>query len=355
MREKIIFLDRDGTLIKEPPSKQIDRIDQVELLPGVIPALLQLRQAGYLFIMISNQDGLGTETYPNENFLKVQDFILNLFRSQGIDFKSIYICPHLEHERCACRKPRTGLLLPHFLDESIAKTECYVIGDRNSDLELAKNLGITGFLVQQNSLTDWQRVTDLILNRPRSAHIKRTTKETHIDCFLDLENDSESEIDTGILFFNHMLEQFAKHAGCFIRLNATGDLLVDDHHLIEDCGIVLGQAFHKALGDKWGIARYGFVLPMDESLALIAVDFSGRACLEFNAQFKRQAIKDLSTEMVKHFFYSFSQNLQATLHIKCEGENTHHMIEAIFKGVGRTFKQALKKIDQGLPSTKGVL
>jgi imidazoleglycerol-phosphate dehydratase / histidinol-phosphatase len=355
MKEKILFIDRDGTLIKEPPSKQVDNIEQIELVPGVIPALLKLQQSGYKFVMVSNQDGLGSPHYPEENFARVQHFVLNIFRSQGIEFHAIHICPHWQHDNCDCRKPRPGLLFEYFLKEKLFKDKCFVIGDRQTDLDLANNLGIQGILIAQDSEKDWQRAADQILTMPRLAHIVRETKETKIDCFIDLGSSASSEVQTGIAFFDHMLEQLAKHAGCYLRLRAVGDLEVDDHHLVEDCSLVLGKACRKALADKWGIARYGFVLPMDEALATVAIDLSGRACLVFDAKFNRPQIKNLATEMIRHFFSSFSQSLQATLHIKCVGDNTHHMIEAIFKGVGRSLKQAFMEVDTNLPTTKGVL
>ena len=355
MYQKYLFLDRDGTLIKEPESKQIDCLEQLQLLPYVIPALLRLKDSGYRFVMVTNQDGLGTKSYSSSAFELVQTHLLHIFNSQGIEFEAIKICPHLAIDACFCRKPHPGLLLDYISDNKMVKSLSYVIGDRESDMSLAEVLGVQGLLINQNNANDWQNIANFILSQPREAKCDRQTKETNISGFVNLDLDQESNITTGIGFFDHMLEQLAKHAGIYVQLQVEGDLEIDDHHVIEDCGIVLGQLIRQCLGDKFGIARFGFTLPMDEALATIAIDLSGRSYLRFSAKFTRERVGNLATEMIKHFFLSFAQSLQATLHIDCKGENTHHMIEVIFKGVGRTLRQAIQKISATLPTTKGVL
>lgn len=348
---KILFIDRDGTLICEPKDNQIDSMDKFALVPDVIPSLLQLKNAGFSFVMVSNQDGLGTEGYPQEKYAFIQNFLLQLLDSQGIKFESIRICPHKIEECCACRKPRVDLILDYLVEQKIDRNHSYVIGDRQTDLEFAKNMGIKGFLVDSG----WQAIVEKILFTDRRAEIFRKTNETEIQGLISLDTQEKSFINTGIGFFDHLLEQLAKHAGFKLDLHVLGDLSVDDHHTIEDTALALGDAIKKALGDKHGIARYAYMLPMDEALVQIALDLSGRPYLVFSGKFERESIGNFSTELVSHFFRSFSESLKATLHIKVEGENTHHMIEAIFKGVGRTLRQAIKRIDNDIPSTKGVL
>jgi len=351
--QKILFIDRDGTLVEEPFDFQIDSLDKIKLTPGVIPALLQLKQAGYRLVMVSNQNGIGTPSFPEEDFMICHGFILDLFTSQGIVFDEILICPHMPEDNCSCRKPKTGLLDQFMKKGAINKASSWVIGDRDSDKALAENLGVS-FLPVSKEHT-WNNITQSILNNARTAVIKRTTRETSIDLTLTLNADQTGSVNTAIPFFNHMLEQVAKHGGFNMELLASGDIEVDDHHLIEDTAIALGEALKEALGDKWGINRYGFTLPMDEALASIAIDISGRGFCDFKGQFTREFVGGMATEMVPHFFQSLSSSLDATLHISVAGSNHHHMIEACFKALGRALRQACMQTSTALPSTKGVL
>ncbi|MDP3268818.1 MAG: bifunctional histidinol-phosphatase/imidazoleglycerol-phosphate dehydratase HisB [Legionella sp.] len=351
--QKILFIDRDGTLIEEPFDFQVNSLDKIKLTPGVIPALVQLKRAGFTLIMVTNQDGLGTPAFPEEEFAICHEFILDLFSSQGILFDEIFICPHLPEDRCDCRKPKTGLLNDFIQKTPFAKSLSWVIGDRESDQQLAENLGVNFLAIsgQQN----WQHNAEVILNSKRTSTIKRTTKETAIELTITLDSDTTSMINTPLPFFTHMLEQVAKHGGFDMQLDVTGDMEVDDHHLIEDTAIALGTALKSALGDKWGINRYGFTLPMDESLASIAIDLSGRGYCEFNGSFTREFVGGMATEMVPHFFKSLASAMEATLHLNVTGTNHHHMIEACFKSLGRALKQAVTQTSNSLPSTKGLL
>ncbi len=354
-QKKILFIDRDGTLIQEPADYQIDHIKKLVFMPDVIPALLELKKAGYVFVMISNQDGLGTKSFPNEDFSIPHELMLNVFASQGIYFEAIRICPHLPNDGCDCRKPKIGLVLDYLTEQKIDREYSYVIGDRETDIQLANNLGIKGIRITQPGALTWKDIKTQILTQCRSAIVSRKTNETDIALEVNLDNQEKIQVNTGINFLNHMLEQLAKHGAFGLSLSVKGDLAIDDHHTVEDVAIVLGEAIRKALGNKWGIGRYGFLLPMDEALAKIAIDLSGRAYFMFNGEFKRERVGDLSTELVPHFFRSFAEGLKATLHIDVKGENVHHMVEAIFKGVGRALRQATKKVDYDLPSTKGIL
>jgi imidazoleglycerol-phosphate dehydratase/histidinol-phosphatase len=359
MTQKILFIDRDGTLIKEPADKQIDSLEKLAFFPGVFTALLQLKQAGYSLVMISNQDGLGTNSFPQNNFDLPHQMMLKIFSSQGIEFDDILICPHLPTDGCECRKPKLGLVLNYLTQQKIDRQNSYVIGDRETDLQLANNMGITGIRITQdtapNAVSNWSEIVKIILDKPRVATITRNTNETKINVKVNLDDPSAVHIQTGVGFFDHMLEQLAKHGGFGLQLSVAGDLHIDDHHTVEDVGIALGQALALALGDKRGIARYGFLLPMDEASAQVALDLSGRFYYVFSGNFTREKVGDLSTELVSHFFRSFAENLKATLHIEVKGENAHHMVEAIFKAVGRVLRQAFSKVDESLPSTKGVL
>lgn len=351
--QKILFIDRDGTLVEEPFDFQVDSLDKIKLTSGVIPSLLQLRKAGFKFIMVTNQNGIGTPAFPEDNFAICHEFILDLFSSQGIVFDDIFICPHLPGDNCACRKPKTGLLDQWMKQTLIDKHSSWVIGDRDSDRGLADNLGVKFLPVSKEH--SWDKIVLSILNNRRNAVIKRKTKETDITLSLTLDNDQTGSIKTPLPFFNHMLEQIAKHGGFNLELLATGDIEVDDHHLVEDTAIALGEALKEALGDKWGINRYGFTLPMDEALASIAIDISGRSFCEFKGQFTREFVGGMATEMVPHFFQSLSSALNATIHLSVTGSNHHHMIEACFKSLGRTLRQACTRTSESLPSTKGIL
>jgi imidazoleglycerol-phosphate dehydratase/histidinol-phosphatase len=352
---KIAFLDRDGTLILEPADEQVDRLDKVALVPGVIPALLQLREAGYVFAMVTNQDGLGTASFPEADFRRVHDFVLELFRSQGIEFPHVFICPHKPADGCSCRKPNPGILGEAVRSLNFDRERSFVAGDRDTDLEFARNIGVPGFRVDPADADCWARIVHELLDQPRIASVVRETRETRIQLSVNLDTEQPVSIHTGIGFFDHMLEQIAKHGGFSLTINCTGDLHVDEHHTVEDVALALGSALRQALGDKRGIARYGFVLPMDEAWVQVALDLSGRACLVFKGKFPRPEVGQLPTELVPHFFRSLSDSLGANLHITVRGDNTHHMIEACFKGLGRTLRQAIARTGQSLPSTKGML
>lgn len=351
--QNMLFIDRDGTLVEEPDDYQVDDLAKIRLTPFVIPALTALVKAGFRLVMVSNQDGLGTSSFPKDAFQESQDFILRLFTSQGITFDDILICPHKAEDNCLCRKPKTALLDVFLQQQEINYQGSWVIGDRDTDRLLAEALGL-GFL-PLSKRHGWERVADVLLNQTRAATVHRRTKETDIQLSVRLDSDETSRIHTPIDFFSHMLEQVARHGGFQLKLNAAGDVQVDDHHLIEDTAIALGEAIKKALGDKWGINRYGFMLPMDDALVSIAIDICGRPFCVFDKQFTREFVGGMATEMVPHFFQSLSTSLGATIHVKVEGKNHHHMIEACFKALGRALNQALTKTRHALPSTKGVL
>jgi imidazoleglycerol-phosphate dehydratase / histidinol-phosphatase len=350
-----LFIDRDGTLIEEPPDLQVDELSKVRLMPGVIPALLRLAERGFRLVMVTNQDGLGSSAFPEPSFRACQEYLLELFRSQGIGFDAVFVCPHREGEGCGCRKPKLGLLESYLAGRAIDLQRSAVVGDRASDLELARNLGIRGLPITRHGTFahSWAGIVQLLTSR--EAVVQRQTQETRIDARVKLESETAPEISTGIGFFDHMLAQLAQHGGFELQLAAAGDLDVDEHHTVEDCGLVLGEVLRKALGDKRGIGRYGFVLPMDEARASIAIDLSGRPFSDFTGRFPRDRVGELPTELVPHFFRSLSQSLGAAIHVEVRGENTHHMVEACFKGVGRALRQALRIEGQTLPSTKGIL
>jgi len=353
-KRRILFIDRDGTLITEPEDEQVDSLQKLDFVPGVMPALLKLAGAGYEFVIVSNQDGLGTDSYPVEDFEIPQQKMLDLFTSQGIAFTDILVDKHFEHENSPSRKPGIGMVLDYLKSGELDLDDSWVIGDRETDLELAANMGIGSFMLG-DELETWESITHQLLNRPRQAKVKRVTNETDIRVFVDLDAAGSSEVSTGIGFFDHMLDQLASHGGFRLELSCNGDLEIDEHHTVEDCALALGQALNQALGDRRGIGRYGFTLPMDESLAQVAVDLSGRPAVVFEADFPRDRVGEFSTEMVKHFFASLSQSLGAAIHVKVSGENTHHMIEAVFKGAGRALRPALERRGNQLPSTKGML
>jgi len=353
-KRRILFIDRDGTLVVEPPDEQVDSLEKLELIPGVVPALLELKAAGYEFVMVSNQDGLGTDSYPIENYQAPQRKMISLFASQGIEFSAVHIDPHFEHENSPNRKPGIGMLLDYLKSGKMDMANSWVIGDRETDMELAHNLGIGGLRFGPGH-SSWAEIAHRLAKQPRQAAVRRTTNETDVRVMVDLDANGENECNTGLGFFDHMLDQLAKHGGFRLTLRCTGDLQIDEHHTVEDCALALGEALDQALGDRRGIGRYGFVLPMDESLAQVAIDLSGRPAFVFAADFPRDQVGGLSTEMVRHFFASLSQALGAAFHLQVKGENTHHMVEALFKGVGRALRPALSRQGFELPSTKGSL
>ena len=354
---KLLFVDRDGTLIAEPPDFQVDSLHKLQFVPGVFAALTRLVNAGYKLIMVTNQDGLGSETYPQVAFDTVQTFMLDAFASQGIRFDDIRICPHAAGSGCECRKPQVGLLREFLADEGWSRRHSAVIGDRDTDLKLAANLGVQGFKLSgfEGEAMSWAGIAAALLDAPRRAQVRRTTRETDITVQVDIDASEPVGIKTGVGFFDHMLEQLAKHGGFSLQLRCAGDLAVDEHHTVEDCALAIGAALRDALGDKRGIGRYGFVLPMDETEARASLDLSGRPHLTFDAAFTREQVGGLSTELVGHFFLSLCNALGATLHLSVQGENEHHKVEALFKVTGRVLRQALAREGSELPSTKGTL
>ena len=350
-----LFIDRDGVLIEEPPDEQVDSLAKLRFMPGVFAALTLLRQAGYRLVMVSNQDGLGTPAFPTVQFELCQNFLLATLGSQGIHFDAICICPHLPRDNCECRKPKTGLLRDYLRGNDYDRARSAVIGDRDSDMQLASNLGVRGLRLTLGGTAD-QTWPDVVRElRARRARVERRTRETAISVAVELDGDTQISINTGIGFLDHMLEQLAKHGGFGLQLACQGDLHIDEHHTVEDCALALGEALRRALGDKLGIGRYGFLLAMDEAEAQVAIDLSGRAYFVFEGRFAREQVGTLPTELVPHFFRSLSDTLACALHITVRGENTHHMIEACFKGVGRALRPALSRVGSDLPSTKGTL
>lgn len=354
MKRKIAFVDRDGTIIEEPADEQIDSFEKLALLPDVVPALRELIANGYELVMVSNQDGLGTASYPQETFDGPHELMMRVLASQGISFSAVHIDPSFEHEKSFNRKPRLGMVLDYLKSGDLDLAASCVIGDRQTDLELAENMGIQGLRVGPEGLT-WPALVESLLNRQRRALVERNTKETQISVDVNLDRVGDVQIDTGIGFFDHMIEQLGKHGGFSLRLSCKGDLEIDEHHTVEDSALALGAALREALGDKRGIGRYGFVLPMDEAQAQVAIDLGGRSYLVWDGDLPREQIGELSTEMVPHFFRSLADALGATIQIKVNGDNTHHMIEAAFKGVARALKPALAKAGSEMPSTKGLL
>lgn len=352
--KKILFVDRDGTLIAEPSDFQIDAVEKFALLPQVIASLSRLHDAGYRFVMVSNQDGLGTARYPLAAFEQIQQLLLGILTSQGIGFDEILICPHLQSEDCRCRKPRVGLVQKYLADPDWDRTRSAVIGDRTTDIELGRNMGIQGIQISQDF--GWKQIADDLLTRPRTGSCTRKTRETEIRAEVNLDGTGNAKIHTGIGFFDHMLEQIARHGGIDLVLQVEGDLHIDDHHTIEDTALALGAALRQALGDKCGIERFGFVLPMDDASARVAIDLSGRAYCLFEGTFDRESVGGLATEMVPHFFRSLADGVQANIHIHVDGQNTHHRIESAFKAVGRSLRMAIAATGKsGVASTKGVL
>lgn len=353
MSDKVLFIDRDGTLIEEPPDNQVDSLDKVKLVNGVVPALIQLAAMGYRLVMVTNQDGLGSDSFPECHFRVCQDFVISTFESQGIVFDQVFVCPHRPEDACDCRKPRTGLLTRYLAETDLDTERSAVIGDRDTDMQMAQKLGLPGFLISPDS--GWAAVCSALNGQSRLGSVERKTRETSIQAAVNLDTEYPISIDTGIGFYDHMLEQIAKHGGFSLQLACSGDLAVDEHHTVEDTAICLGMAIRDALGDKRGIGRYGFLLPMDESESKVSLDLSGRPFFVFKGEFPREQVGGLPTELVEHFFRTLSGSLGAALHIEVSGENTHHMVEACFKSVGRALRQALRLEGCELPTTKGTL
>lgn len=378
MKKRVLFIDRDGTLIKETGDEQIDAFEKMVFYRKVFTYLGKIaNELDFELVMITNQDGLGTDSFPEETFWPVQNFILKSFENEGICFSEILIDRTFPHEKAETRKPGTGLLKKYFSDEYDLQNS-FVIGDRLTDIELAKNLGAKGIFINDNTnlgateisikaeelqqyialeTNEWKEIYEFLKLKHRISEFKRKTNETDITIKLNLDGTGKSKIDTGIAFFDHMLDQLARHGQMDLEITVKGDLEVDEHHTIEDTAIALGEIFNKALGDKLGMERYGFCLPMDDCLAQVAIDFGGRNWLVWEADFKREMIGQMPTEMFQHFFKSFTDGAKANLNIKAEGTNEHHKIEAIFKAFAKAIKMAVKRDAEKmiLPSTKGLI
>ena len=354
----ILFVDRDGTLIEEPSDFQIDRFEKLRFVPGVIPAMLRLHEAGYEFVMVTNQDGLGTGSFPRADFDGPHDLMMQVFESQGIVFRDVLIDTSVPADNAPTRKPGLGLMQAYLRDRSIDWSRSAMIGDRETDVAFARNLGVRAFQLRTKQFGgewDWAGIAHALLSAPRTAEVARNTRETRITAGIDLDRAAEPTVSTGLGFFDHMLEALGKHGGFALDLRCEGDLHIDEHHTVEDCGLALGQALRQALGDKRGIGRYGFSLPMDEALAAAALDFSGRPYFVFEGSFQRERVGELPTELVPHFFRSLCETAGLNLHLRVHGDNDHHKIEACFKVVARALRQAIRREGNELPSTKGML
>lgn len=368
--KRVLFIDRDGTLIIEPPDGQIDSLEKLEFFPGIFTWLGRIAsELSYELVLVTNQDGLGTDRFPEDTFWPAHHKLMTALRNEGIRFADEHIDRSLPADQAPTRKPGIAMLT-RYLNGDFDLQNSFTVGDRLTDIQLAKNLGCKGILLNtadmlNNDLkpfcslasSSWKEIYEFLRSQARIATVQRTTKETDIQIVLNLDGKGESQIATGLGFFDHMLEQVARHGSIDLQIKANGDLHIDEHHTIEDTALALGDAFIKALGDKRGIDRYGFLLPMDESLAQVAIDFGGRPWLVWDAEFKREKIGDMPTEMFYHFFKSFSDAARCNLNIKVEGTNEHHKIEAIFKAFAKAINMAIKRNRDTdvLPSTKGLL
>lgn len=361
--KKVLFIDRDGTLVIEPPlDYQLDSLEKLEFYPRVFQSLSKIaNELEYELVMVTNQDGLGTASFPEETFWPAHNKILQAFENEGVTFSEVLIDRSFPEDNAPTRKPKTGMLT-HYIKGDYDLKNSFVVGDRSSDIELAQNLGAQGIFIGKScenavlSTSSWNEIYRFLKGQDRTATILRNTSETQIMVRVNLDGRGKSNISTGIGFFDHMLDQISKHGGIDLDIEVNGDLYVDEHHTIEDVALALGAAFQKALGQKKGIARYGFLLPMDDCLAQVAIDFGGRPWLVWQADFQREMIGEMPTEMFMHFFKSFSDGAQCNLNIQANGTNEHHKIEAIFKGFARAIRMAISKTsDVGIPSTKGTL
>lgn len=361
--KKALFIDRDGTIIKEPQDEQIDSLEKLEFVPGVISALRSLVNKGYELVMVSNQDGLGTDSFPEDTFHPAHNKMLSTLEGEGVVFDNQLIDRSFPEDNLPTRKPGTGMLT-QYMNGDYDLSQSFVIGDRLTDLQLAKNLGAMGILLDEGKnedaafvSTDWHEIARFILSHGRTVKVARTTSETEICVEVDLDGNGKSEIDTGLKFLDHMLWQIPHHAGISLVVKCKGDLEVDEHHTMEDVAIALGDAILQALGDKRGIGRYGFVLPMDESRAMVLIDLGGRIEFQWDVEFTREYVGDTPTEMFKHFFQSLCCAMRCNLHISAKGENNHHLIEGVFKAFARALRMAVNRdpFSYELPSSKGVL
>ena len=354
--KKVLFIDRDGTIIVEPEDEQVDTVGKFRFLPKAISSLAFIRQhTDYDLVMVTNQDGLGTPAYPQDVFDQLQSLMLETLKGEGVEFDAIHIDKSFPEDNLPTRKPGIGMLT-QYLNGDYDLQNSYVIGDRQTDAQLATNLGCKSLIIGTD-VDGWEKITEIVYAGQRTAEVVRTTKETDISIKVNLDGTGKSNISTGLGFFDHMLEQISKHGNIDLDIHVTGDLNVDEHHTIEDTGIALGECVLKALGDKRGIQRYGYLLPMDDCLCQVALDFGGRAWLVWDAEFRREKVGDMPTEMFLHFFKSFSDAAKMNLNIKAEGDNEHHKIEGIFKALGKSIKMATRRDIHNfqLPSSKGIL
>ena len=355
--KRILFIDRDGTLIEEPADEQIDAFEKLKFVKGVFRNLHFIREhTDFEFVLVSNQDGLGTDAFPENTFWPVHNFILQTLQGEGITFDEILIDPHFPEDNAPTRKPNTGLVEKYINNPDYDIAGSYVIGDRETDRQFARNIGCQSLILSDEGIT-WDKIAELLFAGERTAEVKRTTKETDIYIKVGLDGTGRCDISTGLGFFDHMLEQIAKHGSIDLTVRTKGDLEVDEHHTIEDTALALGECILKALGDKRGIERYGYSLPMDDCLCSVALDFGGRPWLVWDAEFHREKIGEMPTEMFLHFFKSLSDAARMNLNIRAEGQNEHHKIEGIFKALARSLKMAVRRdiYHYELPSTKGML